>query len=574
MPCPADCTDAELVLASKNGDLLAFEQLMERYQQITYLDALRYVSEAPLAEDIVQESFIAAYQMLVQLDDPAKFGIWLRKAVRNRSLNQLRTQHRATLAYRNWQEMQETVVTPEHPIESVRLSDLLTRLTPLNARIVMMRCIEEWPIATIALRTGLTTVRVKERLYRAHKLIHQEVLAMMKEDARKNQLPAGIQTRVVAKLVEEGREAWLKMRYEDARKRFNEALDIAPDNLDALSAFGTAFDPIMDVQKEQIDLLERIAHQAPDAIPVQCAYASSLWQIGRVREFEEVWTHCQRLCEVRLSENPADLDALRHKAELLRMKENHTAAETVLRQALTVAPQNQEITCFLGLSLDRQNRRSEAQPYYEQTYAVNPETVWAYMALRQMATHLAYQTGDGQRAVEQMERVWTLTRRANEADNLMFFHSATGNPERSVDLYESLNKPNVTARSHATLGVGYLKRGDYERARKELEIAIEKSSDTAFKAEVSWQLAVALFHLGNDTETTKALAAGLELCPENRSITLAGPPSGAFYPQWSTWLLEALDILKDQDSRIHALRASLECCMLNGRKRSSRKEVG
>ena len=312
------------------------------------------------------------------------------------------------------------------------------------------------------------------------------------------------------------------------------------------------------MQKEQFDLLERVAQQVPDSIPAQCAYASSLWQVGRVREYEDTWTHCQTLCQARLSKNPADLDTLRHKAELLRMKEQFTAAEVVLRQALAVAPQNQEITYFLGLSLDRQNRQTEALPYYERTYALNPETVWAYMALRQMATYLAYHTGDGQRAVEQMEKVWALTRRANEADNLIFFYSSTESPERSVDLYESLKKPKVTPRSHATIGVGYLKRRDCDSARKELEIAIEKSSDTAFRAEVSWQLAVVNTRLGNERETIKAVDAGLKLHPENRSIVLVGPPSGAFYPNWTAWLVEALDSLKDRDNRISELREALE----------------
>lgn len=381
---------------------------------------------------------------------------------------------------------------------------------------------------------------------------------MMKQDAGRNQLPAGFPTRVVTKLISEGRQAWLEMRYEDARRQFQDAVDIAPDNLDALLAFGTAYDPIIGMQKEQFDLLERVAQQAPDSIPAQCAYASSLWQAGRVQRFEEIWAHCRTLCETRLSENPADLEALRHKAELLRMKENFTGAETSLRQAMAIAPEDQGFVYFLGLSLDRQNRQSEALPYYEQTYALNPETVWAYMALRQMATYLAYHTGDGQRAVEQMEKVWALTRRANEADNLMFFYSATGNPERSVDLYESLKRPEVTARSHATIGVGYLKRGDLNRAREELEISIEKSPDTAFRAEVSWQLAVAQFRLGNETETIKAVDAGLELRPENRLILLAGPSSCAFYSQWTTWLVGALDDLKDRDDRIPELREALE----------------
>ena len=71
--------DAELVSGVRAGDPKAFEALVGRYQDMVYRLAYGIVGDWATAQDLVQDSFIRAYQRLEGLDDPARFGGWLRR---------------------------------------------------------------------------------------------------------------------------------------------------------------------------------------------------------------------------------------------------------------------------------------------------------------------------------------------------------------------------------------------------------------------------------------------------------------------------------------------------------------
>ena len=53
------------------------------------------VGDLMIAEDVVQESFIKAFQSLQSLKDPSTFGSWLRAIVYRRSIDELRKSNRS-----------------------------------------------------------------------------------------------------------------------------------------------------------------------------------------------------------------------------------------------------------------------------------------------------------------------------------------------------------------------------------------------------------------------------------------------------------------------------------------------
>lgn len=77
-------SDAALVDLARRGDNAAFEVLVRRYMRPAYAIALGVVKEPADAEDVCQDAFIRA---LERLDDcePARFGAWLLRIVRNRA---------------------------------------------------------------------------------------------------------------------------------------------------------------------------------------------------------------------------------------------------------------------------------------------------------------------------------------------------------------------------------------------------------------------------------------------------------------------------------------------------------
>src|ERR1700686_4474278 len=82
--------DLELVHASKNGDVAAFEQLVKRYDRKLLRIAQHITHNREDAEDIVQEAFLKAFQYLDQFREDSKFSTWLIRITLNQSLMKLR----------------------------------------------------------------------------------------------------------------------------------------------------------------------------------------------------------------------------------------------------------------------------------------------------------------------------------------------------------------------------------------------------------------------------------------------------------------------------------------------------
>jgi len=57
-----------------------------------YNTALRIVGTQEEAEDVLQESFLAAFRMLPSYREDASFGAWLKRIVVNKSINKLKKQ--------------------------------------------------------------------------------------------------------------------------------------------------------------------------------------------------------------------------------------------------------------------------------------------------------------------------------------------------------------------------------------------------------------------------------------------------------------------------------------------------
>ncbi len=96
----ADRTEDErLVLALRGGDPDAFGRLYDRWFDRVHDLARRLTRDDALAADVAQDAFLAAWQRLDGLDDPASFGGWLLRIARNRALDVVRSAgHRRTEA--------------------------------------------------------------------------------------------------------------------------------------------------------------------------------------------------------------------------------------------------------------------------------------------------------------------------------------------------------------------------------------------------------------------------------------------------------------------------------------------
>jgi RNA polymerase sigma-70 factor, ECF subfamily len=173
--------DLDLVHASKNGDVAAFEQLVKRYDRKLFRIAQHITHNREDSEDAVQEAFLKAFQHLGEFREDSKFSTWLIRITLNQALMKLRKQRRAAKEVsleENYQAGEEVLPievadwAPD-PEQLYRASELrgiliktLSELRPVLRAVFVLRDIEGLSTAQTAEVLNLSQVAVKARLWR------------------------------------------------------------------------------------------------------------------------------------------------------------------------------------------------------------------------------------------------------------------------------------------------------------------------------------------------------------------------------------------------------------------------
>jgi RNA polymerase sigma factor (sigma-70 family) len=86
----------DLIDGCKKGDQKAQFQIYKLYYKAMYNTSLRIVNDTMEAEDIMQESFLTAFEKIGMYSGTVSFGAWLKKIVQNQSLDMLRRKNKVT----------------------------------------------------------------------------------------------------------------------------------------------------------------------------------------------------------------------------------------------------------------------------------------------------------------------------------------------------------------------------------------------------------------------------------------------------------------------------------------------
>jgi RNA polymerase sigma factor (sigma-70 family) len=80
----------ELIESCRKKDIKAQFQIYRLYYKNMYNISLRIVNDSGEAEDIMQESFLSAFDRIDTFSGEVSFGAWLKRIVINRSLDFLK----------------------------------------------------------------------------------------------------------------------------------------------------------------------------------------------------------------------------------------------------------------------------------------------------------------------------------------------------------------------------------------------------------------------------------------------------------------------------------------------------
>jgi DNA-directed RNA polymerase specialized sigma24 family protein len=81
---------SDLINGCKDGDIKAQFQVYKIFYKTMYNTSLRIVNDTAEAEDIMQESFLTAFEKIGSWSDSENFAMWLKEIVVNRSINFVR----------------------------------------------------------------------------------------------------------------------------------------------------------------------------------------------------------------------------------------------------------------------------------------------------------------------------------------------------------------------------------------------------------------------------------------------------------------------------------------------------
>ena len=93
--------DLDLVREAQAGCRKAFSELVEKHQRTMMRVALRITRDLELAEDVVQDSFIKAFQKLENFEGRSSFKSWMFQITMNTAKNKMRGSHREQLGVDN-----------------------------------------------------------------------------------------------------------------------------------------------------------------------------------------------------------------------------------------------------------------------------------------------------------------------------------------------------------------------------------------------------------------------------------------------------------------------------------------
>ena len=173
--------DLDLVHASQNGDVDAFEQLVKRYDCRLLRIAQSVTHNREDSQDAVQETFLKAYQHLAEFRQDSQFSTWLIRITVNQSLTKLRKQSTIKEVSLDEDFLAEGDIFPLEVVDwapnaeqlywASELRQILTRtleeLRPPLRAVFVLRDIEGLSIDQTAVVLGLSHTAVKARLWRA-----------------------------------------------------------------------------------------------------------------------------------------------------------------------------------------------------------------------------------------------------------------------------------------------------------------------------------------------------------------------------------------------------------------------
>ncbi len=189
--------DAALMVRFRNGDELAFAELVERYKRPVFNFVCRQIGMYGDAEDIAQNVFVQIFRSADRYEPSAKFTTWMFTIARNLCLNEFRRRQRHPLQSMNDTSLRKdpndsspqfadpsahspAIQSADNEIQD-RIMSAIQKL-PENQRAAVLLCrYEGLSYEDIAKILQISIGATKSLLHRARETLKEELQGILRE---------------------------------------------------------------------------------------------------------------------------------------------------------------------------------------------------------------------------------------------------------------------------------------------------------------------------------------------------------------------------------------------------------
>ena len=172
-------SDNELIIKAQNGEALAFEELIYRYDKMVLRIALKYTGDSDDAKDIYQEVFIRVYKNIGRFQFKSEFSTWLFRIATNVCIS-FKRKHRKSNQFSLDDENNSAYVSllpgsdesfPDRITENKefgnKVSEALNNLSPNQRMSFLLKHYEGYKIREIAEMMSCKEGTIKKYLFEA-----------------------------------------------------------------------------------------------------------------------------------------------------------------------------------------------------------------------------------------------------------------------------------------------------------------------------------------------------------------------------------------------------------------------
>jgi RNA polymerase sigma-70 factor (ECF subfamily) len=175
-------TDRDLIICVRRGyadQADAFGEIVKRYQTSVFNVCYRILNNRNDAEDLVQETFMRAFNRLHTFDIEREFGPWIRRVAANLCLNHIESQkveiELDDKRHADPSRRPEALTESRERSEKIRAG--LASLPAKYRVVVELRHYQDMSYAEIASELNIPLSDVKSYLFRARKLLAEKLHA-------------------------------------------------------------------------------------------------------------------------------------------------------------------------------------------------------------------------------------------------------------------------------------------------------------------------------------------------------------------------------------------------------------